>query len=197
VITGPCGVLDDELTSPDPSFFDGVVIDFGADPYDDDDLTRLTVGGRQIVSDGNAGGSSIVSEAITFDILARCERATLIETERNIEYTVSPTKITDFIVDIDGVRLGVNPVRTFVFGGGPLTLQEATRRLEGKLADALVSSANVAPAFAWQKQIIAVVAPEAAHVPVVRQAWEAIDDAVRADTIVWVFVSDGDDAPLY
>ena len=110
---------------------------------------------------------------------------------------MSPTKITDFIVEIDGVRLGVNPVRTFVFGGGPLTHEEATRRLGGKLEDALTSSANVAPEFAWQKQIIAIVAPEPAHVPVVRQAWDTLDDAVRADTIVWVIVSDGDDAPLY
>ncbi len=35
------------------------------------------------------------------------------------------------------------------------------------------------------------------HADVVREAWEAFDAARRADTIVYVVVTDGDDAPLY
>ncbi len=194
-VTGPCHALDDELTSPQPFFLDDHVIDFGADPYDDADLSRLTAGAQEIIADGNAGGSSVVSEAIAFDVLARCEGAVLIKTETEIDYTVASTKITDFTVDMDGVVIGVNPVRTFVFPAGtPLTFDEATRRLQGKLDDVLISSANVAPADAWVKQIILVIAPEQEHVQIVRDAWDALDDETRHDSIVYVLVTDGDDA---
>jgi hypothetical protein len=69
--------------------------------------------------------------------------------------------------------------------------------LEGKLDDILVSSANVSAADAWQKQILAVVAPEPAHVDVLREAWAALDADTRADTVVYVIVTNGDDDFLY
>jgi hypothetical protein len=198
-LSGPCAQLDAELLSDTPSFIEGVAIDFGTDGFDDPaDRGLLTAGAQQIITDGNAGGSSVNSEAITFDILARCEGASLIETERHIEYTVSPTKITDFTVDLDGVVIAVNPVRTFVFpAGSPLTVEEATRRLEGKLDDVLISSANVSAPFAWRKQLIAIVAAEPEHVAIMRQVWESLDAVTRHDTIVYAFVTNGADETMY
>lgn len=195
IISGACDLLGAELTSAQPSFFSDVAIDFGANPYDDGDLGLLSAGAQEIIADGNAGGSSVVSEAITFDLLARCEGASLIKTENEIEYTVAGTTITDFTVAIDGVVVAVNPVRTFVFpAGSPLTFDEAMRRLEGKLDDVLVSSANVAPADEWSKQIIAVIAAEPEHVQVVRDVWDSLDTVTRHDTIVYLYVTLGDDA---
>src|SRR5687768_1678354 len=55
-ITGTCGVLDDELTSIMPFFFDNEM-DFD-EPWSSADTDRVSEGGAEILSDGTAGGSS-------------------------------------------------------------------------------------------------------------------------------------------
>src|SRR5690606_13334836 len=69
-ISGPCGVLDDELSAPEPFFFANA-IDFGADPYDDGDYALLSPGGQQMIDEGNAGGSSLLSEVFAYEVLFR------------------------------------------------------------------------------------------------------------------------------
>ena len=58
-------------------------------------------------------------------------------------------------------------------------------------------TANVDPSDGWQRQMLAVIAFEPAYVPILLDAWNALDAAVRADTIVYVTVTNGADDPLY
>ncbi len=148
----------------------------------------------------NAG--SLLSEVFAFEVLARCEGAALLLTEGEVRYTVEQTKKTDLVVDVDDARYGVSVVRAFVFTPPgqperPLTPEIAQGLLEEKLADILVSSANVNPDDAWEKQILAVIAYQPDYVPILEAAWVAIDDAIRADTVVYVTTTNGDDEPLY
>jgi hypothetical protein len=196
-ITGPCGALDDELGDAAPSFHANA-IDFGTDPYDDADYGALTAGGQEIIDDGNAGGSSLLSEVFAFELLARCEGATLLKTETEIAYTDPQGKITDLLVDIDGRTLGVSVTRAIAFPfDDPYTVAQAQTLLEDKLQGVLDSTANVAASDAWDKQILSVIAYTPAHADAFEQAWAAVDSALRADTIVYVTATDGDDAPLY
>lgn len=195
-IGGACGVLDDELTAEGPSLFVNH-IDFGEDPYDASDIDRLTDGGREIIADGNAGGSSILSEVFAFELLARCEGATLLKTEREIVYD-EQAKITDMIVLIDGMKIGANPTRAIGFPfDAPYTVGQARTVLEKKLNDINSSTATVAAEDAWVKQILTVFAYDEGHVASVETAWEAIDPALKADTIVFITVTDGSDRFIY
>jgi hypothetical protein len=107
-LRGDCDVLDDELTAAAPAYFDSA-IEFER-MYTDADLDRLTVGGQEIVADGNAGGSSLLSEVFAYELLARCERASLLKTETEIRYDTdgtitgcsSPTAPTTSSTDIAG-----------------------------------------------------------------------------------------------
>jgi len=197
VITGECGEIDmTEIESADPFVFVNT-IDFEMDPYDPADFERLSPGAQKIITDGNAGGSSLYSEVFSYEVLFRCESAQLLKTETEITYTTMG-KITDLLVDIDGYKLGVSVTRAVSFPRDqPYTVERASTLLEGKLADVLVSSANVAPEDAWTKQILHIIADEVDHVTSLRTAWEAIDAGVRADTIVVVSVSEGIDDFLY
>ena len=195
-ITGACGVLDDELTSPEPSLFVNH-IDFGEDPYDEADIDRLTDGGREILADGNAGGSSILSEVFAFELLARCEGAQLLKTETEINYDVA-AKITDMVLLIDGLKVGANPTRAIGFPfEAPYTVEQARTILEKKLNDILSSTSAVSDEDRWVKQILTVFAYAEGHVAAVEEAWQAIDAALRADTIVIVTVTDGSDRFIY
>lgn len=195
-ISGACGVLDDELYDSEPSLFVNA-IDFADDPYDAEDFDLLTSAGQEVLTDGNAGGSSAFSEVFAMEVLARCELAELIATETEIVYDVQG-KLTDILVRIDGELVGVSVTRAVGFPkDAPYTVEQATTLLEDKLADVLASTANVSDEHRWVKQILHVLAYADGHRASVEAAWAAIDDDVRADTIVIVTVTDGDDLFMY
>jgi len=196
-ITGECGVLDAELTSPEPSFFI-THFDFGTDPYDDADLELLSEGAQEIWADGNAGGSSIKSEMFAFELLARCEGATLVKTENEVTYTDAQSKKTDMILIIDDLVVAANPTRAIGFPfDAPYTDAQAKTVLEKKLNDINNSTLHVSQADRWVKQILIVFAWAEGHVANIEAAYATIDAALKADTIVIVSVTDGEDRFIY
>ncbi len=196
VISGLCGELDDELTSAAPSTFDNAIdFDMG---YLMTDLSQLSAGGQTIVMEGTAGGSSVLSEVFSFEVLHRCEGATLIKTETRVEYDPANSKKTDILVEIDGLRIGVSVVRAVGFPrDAPYTVERSVDLLNDKLSDILISSANVVAADAWSKQILHVIAYGPMHAASILEAHTMVAPEIRADTILWVTVSNGDDAFLY
>ena len=198
---GSCGVLDTELTDMDPHW-----IQNSATFPDGWNLTRameLSTGAQQILSEGTAGGSSGYSEAFAFEMLARCEGASLVASETMIRYSVPmPGSITDILVEIDGMKVGVSVSRAVTVTGmctrgDTYALSEATRILENKLNGIRESSMLVVPEDRWVKQILFVYADTEAHASVLRAAWDALDAEVRADTVLYVSVSEAMDAFIY
>ncbi|MAQ19022.1 MAG: hypothetical protein CMN30_30015 [Sandaracinus sp.] len=196
-IAGPCAQLDTELTDAAPSYFVNR-LDFMSDGFDDpEERPLLTPGAQRILEEGTAGGSSGVSEAFAYEVLARCEGAELVKTETEIRYDVSGS-ITDMSVMLGTERIGVSVARAFYFPPtDPYPLSEADRVLRNKLEGILESSANVREADAWTKQILAIVAYGDMHAEQMMTAWEAIEESLRADTIIYVIITDGDDEALY
>jgi hypothetical protein len=194
-LSGPCpefGVT--ELTSQSAFYFDDS-IDFGSQAYD---YALLSTGGKKIYDDGNLGGSSIYSEVLSFEILHRCDLAELLKTETEIAYQDSGGKKTDLLVEIDGHRIGVSVTRAYAYPpDNPYTVAQAQALLDGKLSDILLSSANVAPVDAWDKQVLHVLAYSDQYAVSLAQAYALIDAATKADTIVDVTVTNGDDAIVY
>jgi hypothetical protein len=197
VITGECGDIDmTEILSSQPFLFVNT-IDFQNDPYDDVDFDRLTLGGQEIITDGNAGGSSIFSEVFSFEVLNRCDMAILLKTETEVVYDVQG-KITDLLVSLDALKVGVSVTRAVSFPRDtPYTAMTAQNLMDKKLADILVSSANVAAEDAWKKQILHVLVDRPEHVPVLEAALMNVDPAVRADTVVVLTVTEGNDDFIY
>ena len=198
-ISGECGVLDAELFAPTSSAFVNR-IDFGDDPFDDpEDVGLLTSGGRAILAAGNAGGSSIESEVFSFEVLARCELATLLATETEVDYRAGwAGSITDLLVEIDGTRIGVSVTRAVGFPrDDPYTVAQAEELLRDKLAGVLESSEGVATSDAWAKQILHVIAYGEEHVVSLLAAFDGIDPTIKAATVLWITESAGDDAFLY
>lgn len=197
LITGACGELDDELSSPSPTTFVNH-LDFGTEGFGTEDIPRLSGGAREILEEGTAGGSSEYSEAFAFEVLARCEAATLLWSETEVEYLPPDSKKTDFVAEIDGERIGVSVTRAVGFPrDAPYPTERAQALLTDKFADILSSSANVVDNQAWRKQILHVIAYEQRHADALLEAENSVPSEVRADTILWITVSDGEDAFLY
>lgn len=194
---GMCGVLDmPELTGPAPLLV-RASFTFERGYVDPDDRPLLTEGGRRLAETPNAGGSSALSEVFAYEQLARCELAALLKTETEITYDVAG-KITDLLAEVDGHKIGVSVTRAVAFPfGSPYTLDAATQLLTRKLGDIQESTANVSAADRWEKQILAFLAWDTAAADTVAQAWEMADAALKADTIVLVTATDGDDLFIY
>ena len=162
------------------------------------DPSLLSDGAQEIYEEGTLGGSSGESEALAFDVLYRCELAALIKSETEITYDDDGGKKTDILVEVDATRVGVSVTRAYGYPPeDPYTVEDATTLLEKKLGDILLSSENVSDEDAWQKQILSIIAYEPEHADSVEEAWAAMDDETRADTIVYITVTDGEDEFLY
>lgn len=193
-ITGACGELDTELTDALPHLF---VTDAGVEECDFVS-SSLSPGGLEIFNDGTAGGSSLYSEILAHEIAFQCEAASLLKTETEIVYTNPNGKKTDFLVEIDAVKIGVSVTRAIVFPPGtPLSPAQALALLEDKLGDVLLSTANVDSMDAWEKQILVVETPSADDRDLLVSTVPTLDAATRADTIVWIVQTDGEDEFLY
>ncbi|MBM4354894.1 MAG: hypothetical protein FJ109_14075 [Deltaproteobacteria bacterium] len=197
-VSGECGEIDlTELYSPSPFLFVNH-LDFADDPYDEADFGLLCPGGQEVILDGNAGGSSILSEAFSFEVLYWCEGAQLLKTEMEIDYKDEAGKITDLLVLIDGLKVGVSVSRAVSWPkDAPYLATQAGDLLKKKLSGIQASTANVKPEDAWTKQILHVLAWSEGHATVLEEVWEGLDPSVKGDTILLVTITDGDDAFLY
>jgi hypothetical protein len=197
-ITGMCGVIaDPELDGTSPLYFAGELA-FQRRYDDPADRDLLTPGGLEIILDGNAGGSSVYSEAFAMEWLARCELATLIKTETEIVYDDPMGKKADILIDVDGRKVGVSVTRAVTFPfGNPYTLDEAILILDRKLDDIQLATAAVSAGDLWTKQMLSVLAYDQQHADVAMQAWSMLDAETRDDTIVIVTVTSGDDLFIY
>jgi hypothetical protein len=195
LLSGSCGDIDlEDIVSPDPELLSGA-IDFSARPPFD--VMLLSAGGQEIYADGNLGGNSIYSEIFAYEVLYRCEGASFLKSESEIVYMTQGKK-TDLLVEIDGEKVGVSVVRAMSFPeGAPYPVSQAFGVLEGKLDDVLQSSANVDPQDAWQKQILSVIAQTPAHAQAIVDAYAMLDAPTKADTIVFVTVTEGTDQFIY
>ena len=69
---------------------------------------------------------------------------------------------------------------------------------EGEIAVVIGKRAkNVAPEDAWSKQVLYIIAYGPMHADSMETAWGQVDSALRADTVVIVTVTDGDDEWIY
>ncbi|MCE9575012.1 MAG: hypothetical protein K8W52_17815, partial [Deltaproteobacteria bacterium] len=196
-LSGLCGILEvADLTGPTPELFRDTLT-FQRRYVDPDDRPLLTPGGLHLAETPNAGGSSGFSEIFAYEELARCELATFLKTETEIVYDTAG-KITDLEVEIDGHKIGVSVTRAVAFPfGDPYTLTTASALLTKKLGDIQLSTANVSAADKWDKQILAVLAWDDQAADTIEQAWTALDPSVKADTIVIVTSTAGDDLFIY
>jgi len=194
-LSGACDFLDAEnLLDPTPALFVNT-LDLHEKVFD---AAMLSPGGREIMAEGNLGGSSLHSEAFAYEVLYRCELAALLKTEGEIGYQDSGGKKTDLLVEIEGQRLGVSVTRAFGWPPeAPYTQEQADDLLSDKLADVLLSTANVVAEDNWSRQILSVLAYAPAHGQSIEAAWAGLDAAIRADTIVVITVTEGNDDYIY
>jgi hypothetical protein len=190
--SGSCGIVKTQLAQATPSLENNLLVFVAGETYE---RAALSPGGQTIFDEPNAGGSSVESEIMSFEVLRYCEGATLVKTETQIDYAppdgLGPNSITDILVSIGGQKVGVSVTRAYKPPSQTLTDADVKALLEKKLEGINRSSVRVLPADKWVKQILHVFAVNKAASDAVGRVWLTIDAALRADTIVLVTQTTG------
>jgi hypothetical protein len=184
-LRGTCQTLRTMLASPAPSLLANDLTFMAPERYE---RASLSPGGQRLFDTPNAGGSSTESEVMSYEILHFCEGASLRATETEIRYMpvsdAGANSITDLLVEIDGMRVGVSVTR--VYRPAPMVLSDMdvadllTRKLEGINR----SSVRVLPIDRWVKQVLHVFVANTATATQVQRVWATLTAGVRADTII-------------
>lgn len=197
-LTGDCGVLNEAIWgSADPIAFRSA-LDLGATAWDP---ALLSADAQALVGIGTIGGSSIESEALSLDLLVRCELATLLKGEPQIAYDDVGGKKTDILVEIDDHKIGVSVTRAMSYAAGnpcgPVNEADLTTLMNRKVSELQLSFTNASDEDAWERSMLYVIACDEAHAQATIDLFAGLDEAVRADAILIVTSTQGDDDAIF
>ena len=145
---------------------------------------------KRMASMPNAGGSSLLSEVLAFELLARAFGASLERTETELDYAPG-SKLTDFAITIfGGYPLGVSVTRAYKWRGGHadpsgLDVYDARRLLIKKLAAINVSSQNLLN-YRWRKQLLVVWAFTHRDAMLLENTYKQVPAELRANTVLLI-----------
>lgn len=141
----------------------------------------------RILNTPNAGGNSIVSEALSFEFFKKYTNAKLLKTEMEVEYFPEGGSINDYVMSIFGHVIGVSVTRAMKFMGNEFSIEDAEQLLSKKLKGIVRSTRN--SLLKWEKQILHVWVMSEETANVLEIAWAFLDPALRTNTVLLITVA--------
>ncbi|ORX99598.1 hypothetical protein K493DRAFT_406205 [Basidiobolus meristosporus CBS 931.73] len=148
---------------------------------------NLSEGSRRIRDLPNAGGSSVFSEALSYELLHRLlPNLKLYATEMEVTYFPTGGPMTDYLVSFNvdqyNPTIGVSVTRAFAFRR-QFTKFDALRILRKKLLGVKRSTRTVVGCD-LKKQLLHIWAPTGSVARLVRRIFWSLEDEVRSNTFV-------------
>jgi len=166
----------------------GGIVLYSMDLLTSQDKVSLSEGSRRICDTPNAGGSSIWSEVLAFEVLSSLFPCSLMKTEMELKYWPPGCKITDFSIQLFNQTVGVSVTRAMKFRG-QFSEEDALHLFAKKLEGVNVSSLCVLPEQAWRKQILFIWASHQYVADTLMRVYSKLEDTLRSNTLVAIFVS--------
>ncbi|GFO12642.1 AAC-rich mRNA clone aac4 protein-like [Plakobranchus ocellatus] len=151
---------------------------------------HLTVGGHRLLTVPNAGGSSVISEVLSFEVLNRCFCAKLKKTEMEVSYFPLGGSITDYTCEMYQCTVAVSVTRAMKYNG-EFCLEDAQRLLNKKLKGVIQSTRNSLDK--WRKQILHVWSTSHHVTEILVQAYNTVESDVKANTVVMITTAENAD----
>ncbi len=148
---------------------------------------NLTKDSKRILNTPNAGGSSIESETLSFEILKRYYNAKLLKTEMEVPYWPEGGSINDYVVYLFECVIGVSVTRAMNFKSGIISAEDAKNLLVKKLKGIYQSSRN--SLIKWDKQILHVWVENECNCETIFGAWLDLDSQLKSNTVMVITVA--------
>ena len=150
----------------------------------------LTEDAKRIMYTPNAGGSSIESETLSFEMLKKSFNAKLFKTEMEVSYWPEGGSITDYVCCMFDSVIGVSVTRAMKYNG-EFTFEDATKLLEKKLKGIYHSSKN--SLVKWDKQILHVWLLSHQNAQIIMKAWNELEQNLKGNTVLLVTIAEKSD----
>ncbi|KAH7038704.1 hypothetical protein BKA57DRAFT_166279 [Linnemannia elongata] len=151
-------------------------------PWSDDALRMLNL--------PNAGGSSLLSEVLSCEMLYRCLGARLAKTEMEIRYFFAYQPMTDYTISLPGLasgfHVGVSVTRAFAYKGA-YRRSECRKLLKKKLSGITASTRNVMDERLF-KQILHVWVPNGKVARTVQATYRTLSPELTRNSVVVISV---------
>lgn len=145
---------------------------------------RLTFEASLIQHTPNAGGSSVESETLSFELFKRYLNAKLVKTEMQVSYFPEGGSITDYVMYIFDSIIAVSVTRAMKFDRTEFTFDDAVFLLKKKLRGILQSTRN--SLIKWDKQILHVWLDDERSIASLEKAWFILDHALKSNTVLFL-----------
>ena len=155
-------------------------------------------GAQRISQEENAGGNSVFSESLSFEVVKRLFCADLLKTEMEIGYCAGSKK-TDYSVRIGQKKYGVSVTRAFNFlsylpnGEARSDAKTSSRMLRlllsKKLSGIISSTENVFEEDGWEKQFLHCFVPSMEIANNLRNEYKRMKSNVKSNTILLITVA--------
>jgi len=156
---------------------------------------QFSKGALSVLNTINAGGSSELSETLSFEMLRREFGCQLLKTEMAINYNYQRSKRTDYSISLYSRCIGVSVTRAMKYNGQQLfSSADAQVLLRKKLHGVNISTENVTEEDKWDKQILHVFTTHAYIIDILHDAFRQIqreEEQLVANTIVIVSLVKG------
>lgn len=162
---------------------EGGVVHTSFDSFRKWERMNLSDSAKKLRDVPNAGGNSVVSEVLSFELLRTCFKASLLKTEMEVEYFPEGGSITDYTCKMFDTTLGVSVTRAMKYGGD-FTEEDADRLLMKKLNGVVQSTANSMEK--WSKQILHVWATSTHVANTITKVFDRIPEKVKTNTVVLI-----------
>lgn len=144
--------------------------------------------GQRILYTPNAGGPSIMSEALSAEIMDRILGIRRIFTECEVQYSKSKQRaMTDYACHLSlkgGGGLGVSVTRAIVHRGR--LSSKAAKRLVTKKAVGILKSTDAVVNCSFQRQVLHIWVPNGTDSAIVRRACSKLTPALKSNTIFFI-----------
>lgn len=143
---------------------------------------------RRIINTPNAGGSSLESEVLSFEVLKKFFGAKLLMTEMEVPYFPMGGSINDYVVYLFGSIIGVSVTRAMKYENEDLfSMDDANHLLTKKLNGICQSSEN--SLVNWDKQILHVWVMNERNSDILLRAWKDLDKDLKTNTVLLITIA--------
>lgn len=129
----------------------------------------------------NAGGSSVESEVLSYELLHKAFGAMLLKTEMEIDYFPTGGSITDYTCKIFNNILGVSVTRAWKYQG-EFEQEDAEKLLKKKLKGIIYATRNSVER--WHKQILHIWTTSAKTANLLFNEYQKLSKDLTSDTVV-------------
>ncbi len=145
----------------------------------------------KILTSPNAGGSSILSEALSMHILHDQLQATSVKTEMEIQYWCVNWKKCDYITQINGNNAIVSVTRVAYGFGKSFTEDMAYHLCAKKLSDLAISRLGIYGYDGFGRSILHILCRSEEESRILSTIYDKLPDEIRSDITVIISIITG------